>query len=113
MALGQAEFAWLYYPSSPLSRVPYELPPALVWFQMQGESERGVSRLLAARAGQPLRYLGHACASQRMEGENRIHAHCELRRMTAAGDTVAERLFGLIVESGGVHKFVSYANRLD
>jgi len=29
------------------------------------------------------------------------------------GDTVAERLFGLIIQRDGSHKFVSYANRLD
>lgn len=113
MVLRADEFAWLYYPSSPLSRAPYELAPALMWFQLQGESEKGASRLLAERAGRPLRYVGHACAPARIEGKNRIHSSCELRHLTPAGDTIAERLFGLIVERDGYHKFVSYANRLD
>jgi hypothetical protein len=33
--------------------------------------------------------------------------------VTATGDTIGERLFGLVVERGGVYKFVSYANKLD
>lgn len=112
MAIGAAEFAWFYYPSSPLSRPPYELPPALVWFQQQGESEKGAARLLAERAGSALGYVGHTCAPARVEGENHIHSSCELRRVTGAGDTIVERLFGLIVERGGAYKFVSYANEL-
>ena len=113
MVLRADEFAWLYYPSSPLSRPPYELAPALMWFQLQGESEKGASRLLMERAGRPLRYVDHACAPARLEGKNRIHSHCELRHLTPAGDTVSERLFGLIVERDGFQKFVSYANRFD
>jgi hypothetical protein len=113
MVLRADEFAWLYYPSSPLSRPPYELAPALMWFQLQGESEKGASRLLAERAGRPLQYVDHTCAPARIEGKNRIHSHCELRHLIPAGDTVAERLFGLIIELNGSYKFVSYANRLD
>jgi hypothetical protein len=85
----------------------------LLWFQMQGESEKGASRLLSDRAGTALGYIGHDCASERREGENRIHGHCVLRRVTAVGDTVGERLFGLVMERGGTFKFVSYANKLD
>ncbi|HWN19885.1 MAG TPA: hypothetical protein VNO19_13305 [Gemmatimonadales bacterium] len=113
MVLTAGEFAWLYYPYSPLSGPPYELSPALMWFQLQGESEKGASRLLTERAGHPLGYVGHRCAPARVEGKNRIHSSCELRRVTAVGDTVAERLFGLIVERDGQYKFVGYANRLD
>jgi hypothetical protein len=112
MGMGIEEFAWFYYPASPLSRKPYELAPGLMWFQLQGESEKGASRLLAERAGRPLRYVEHVCAPGRIEGGNRIHPHCELRHITPAGDTVSERLFGLILERDGLHKFVSYANKL-
>ena len=113
MVLKADEFAWFYYPSSPLSRPPYELAPALMWFQLQGESEKGASRLFSERAGHALGYVGHTCAAPRVEGKNRVHSSCELRRITAVRDTVAERLFGLIIERDGRYKFVSYANRLD
>jgi hypothetical protein len=113
MVLRKDEFAWFYYPSSHFSRPPYELPPALLWFQMQGQSEKGASLLLSDRAGAALGYVGHDCAPERLEGENRIYGPCVLRRVTAAGDTVAERLFGRVLERGGAFKFVSYANKLD
>jgi hypothetical protein len=113
MVLQKDEFAWLYYPTTAFARRPYELPPALLWFQMQGQTEKGASLLLSERAGAPLGYLGHDCASRREEGENRIYGHCVIRRVTASGDTVGDRLFGLVVERGGSYKFVSYANKLD
>jgi hypothetical protein len=113
MILQKDEFAWFYYPSSQLSRPPYELAPALLWFQMQGQTEKGASLLLSDRAGAALGYVGHDCGSERLEGENRIYGHCVLRRVTASGDTLAERLFGLVLERGGTFKFVSYANKLD
>ena len=113
MLLQKDEFAWLYYPTTVLSRKPYELPPELLWFQLQGQSEKGASLLLSDRAGAPLGYLGHECGLQRNEGENTIYGHCVVRRVTEAGDTAGDRLFGLIVERGGIYKFVSYANKLD
>ena len=112
MVLKADEFAWFYYPSSPLSHPPYELAPALMWFQLEGESEKGALRLFRERAGHALGYIGHTCAPPRVEGKNRVHSSCELRRVTAARDTVAERLFGLIIERDGSYKFVSYANSL-
>ena len=113
MVMGKDEFAWFYYPSSRFSRPPYELPPDLLWFQMRGQTEKGASLLLSDRAGTSLGYLGHECASERREGENRLYGHCVIRRVTATGDTVGERLFGLVIERGGLYKFVSYANKLD
>jgi hypothetical protein len=113
MALRKDEFAWFYYPSSHLARSPYELPPELLWFQMQGQSEKGASLLLSERAGGPLGYVAHDCATERREGANRIFGHCVLRRITPAGDTLRERLFGLVLERGGAFKFVSYSNKLD
>jgi hypothetical protein len=113
MVLQKDEFAWLYYPTTVFSRRPYELPPDLLWFQMGGQSEKGASLLLSERASAPLGYVGHDCASHRQEGENTIYGHCAVRRVTTPGDTVRDRLFGLIVERDGIHKFVSYANKLD
>jgi hypothetical protein len=84
-----------------------------MWFQLQGHSERGASLLLAERAGAPLGYRGHTCGTERREGANQIYGHCVLRHVTVSGDTVAEPLFGLILERSGVYKFVSYANQLD
>ena len=113
LAMDAEEFAWLYYPSSPMSRPPYQLAPDLMWLQLQGQSEKGASLLLSERAGGSLGYFAHQCASERREGDNRLLGHCRVRRVTAERDTVEEPLFGLIVERAGVYKFVSYANKLD
>jgi hypothetical protein len=113
MVLNPGEFAWLYYPSSPLSHPPYELSPSLMWFQLQGESEKGASRLLAERAGQPLGYVRHECGSARIQGELRIYPNCALHRVIPPADTVTERLFGLVVEREGKYKFLGYANMLE
>lgn len=113
MLLQADEFAWLYYPSSPVSRPPYELAPDLMWFRLQGESSKGATRLLAKLGGRPFRYVGHSCGPPEVQGEARIYANCAVRRVGAEGDTLAQRLFGLIIERDNSHKFVSYANRLD
>ena len=47
------------------------------------------------------------------EGENTVYGPCVVRWRGKAGDTVAVRLFGQIVERGGRFKFLSYANKLD
>jgi hypothetical protein len=113
LALTRAEFAWLYYPTTPQGLPPYDLSPALLWFVTEGASSQGLGRLLAERAGRPLEYAGHACdPTPSVEGENRVWGPCVVRRLRAPGDTVAERLFGQILERGGRFKLVSLANRI-
>lgn len=113
LVLSRAEFAWLYYPTNPQARPPYDLAPDLMWFLLRNTSEKGARRLLGERAGVPLNVVGHRCdpATSR-EGRNTVTGPCIVRRLTARGDTIEERLFGLILERGGRHKFVSYANKL-
>jgi hypothetical protein len=113
LALDRAEFAWLYYPTSPEARPPYDLEPGLMWFLLEGRSRQGLTHLLEERGGRPLGYLEHACeGAPRLEGANSVWAPCVVVRLQAPGDTVGERLFGAIVERGGTFKFVSYANSL-
>lgn len=113
LTVSRREFAYLVYPSHPLSRRPYELPPALLWFQLSEGSNKGITRLLRRAGGRPLGVVGHACASPpERQGENRVWARCTVRQVRAPGDTAAARLFGPILERGGVYKFVSYANDL-
>lgn len=114
LVLTRAEFGWLYYPTSPMGLPPYDLPPELMWFQLDGRSRQGIATALEARGGRRLGYLGYQCPSPpATEGENRVWGPCTVRRLQAPGDTVDERLFGPIVERGGRYKFVSFANRLD
>ena len=112
LRIDRAEFAYLYYPTAKLATPPYDLPPGLMWFQLEGNSGRGLLHALEERGGRPLSVVGHRCDRAEREGENRVHGGCVVRRVQAPGDTVHEPLFGGIVERGGVFKFVSYANKL-
>ena len=113
MHLSRAEFAYLYFPSNPVARAPYELDPALIWFRLAGETEKGVSRLLDRHGGSDFRLVAHDCAAEaEIHGANRLWGPCLTRFTTASGDTVALQLFGPIVERDGRFKFVSYFNKL-
>lgn len=115
LILTRAEFAWLYYPTAREANPPYDLAPDLMWFTHEGRSEQGIRVALETRGGRPLGYTGHRCAAEpRLEGENRLYGYCLVRRKDpASGAELEEQLFGLIVERGGIFKFVSYANQLD
>ena len=113
MHLSRAEFAYLYFPSNAVARAPYELDPALLWFRLAGETEKGVARLLDRHGGAGFRLVAHECAADaEIQGANRLWGPCVTRFATAAGDTLALRLFGSIVERDGRFKFVSYFNKL-
>jgi hypothetical protein len=113
LALTRAEFAYLYYPTVPEARPPYELSPGLLWFMIEGNSARGLATALAERGGTALGYVGHRCPGRpREDGENTVWPLCIIRRLQAPGDTVEERLFGPILERGGQFKFVTFANKL-
>jgi len=112
LVLTRAEFGWLYYPTTPQGLPPYELSPSLLWFLTDGATSQGVRRLFEERAGRPLGYRGYRCdPAPSREGANTVWGPCLVRRLQAAGDTVEERLFGLILERAGRFKFVSLANK--
>jgi hypothetical protein len=114
MLINRDEFAWLYYPTASQGLPPYDLPPSLLWFMTDGQTTKGLRRLLEERAGKPLHFIGYSCDPKpNVEGENTVWGPCEIRQLRAPGDTVQERLFGLLVERGGEWKFLSYKGRFD
>ena len=114
MLVSRDEFAWLYYPTASQGLPPYDLSPSLLWFMTDGQTAKGLRRLLEERAGKPMRMIRYTCdPKSTIEGENTVWGPCELERVQAPGDTVRERLFGLIVERGGEWKFLSYKGRFD
>lgn len=114
MLINRDEFAWLYYPTASQGLPPYDLSPSLLWFMTEGQSTKGLRRLLQERAGKPMRMIGYNCDPKpTIEGANTVWGPCELKRVKAPGDTVQERLFGLIVQRGGEWKFLSYTGRFD
>lgn len=113
LVLTTSEFGWLYYPSHPEGLPPYRLTPQLMWFMVEGNSARGLRKLLQTRSGRPLGYAGHRCEGEpSRQGVNLVWGPCVILRRAEAGDTLPERLFGQIVERDGTFKFVSYANKL-
>ncbi len=112
MVLDRAEFIHLYYPHTVYTGPPYELSPAVVWFQTTNHSSRGITRAFRRYAGQPLGYRGYECAEAPVvEGPNRIWSECRVR-IAPEGEQFEVRLFGLIVEREGRFKFVGYGNEL-
>ncbi|HSW28133.1 MAG TPA: hypothetical protein VLH75_01450 [Longimicrobiales bacterium] len=111
MLLTRAEFAWLYYPHTRFTAPPYELAPALLWFQVENGTSRGFGRLLERMGGRPAHADGYACPSEaRAEGPNRVWEDCVVHLRPPGGEPRDVRIFGTILERGGVFKFVSYSN---
>lgn len=111
LVLQRDEFIGLYYPHTRYTARPYELAPALLWFQMENPSSRGLSRLLARLGGRDLEFQRLTCPEAPLvEEQNRIWEHCTVRVRGADGPHAERRLFGAMLERGGRWKFLSYAN---
>jgi len=110
MAMSRAEFGYLYYPTSRYVERPYQLSPALVWYQNQNVGGRGLTRLLRRYGGVEMGFVSYRCPDEpEVEGENRFWHGCSVQHQFE-GDTVDIRLFGSIWERGGRYKLVGYAN---
>lgn len=112
LVLSRAEFAYLYYPSSPLAAPPYQLSPSLMWFQLQENNRKAGAALLGKRGGVHLEYLGHDCAASERQGANTIWSKCRVLRRSSDGVEQSERLFGTILERNGRYKLVGLSNEL-
>jgi hypothetical protein len=111
LAITPEEFIYLYYPGSRHSRRPYEMSPALLWFQVDGFGSRGLDRALQRFGGRPLATTGYECPSDpEVEGGNRVWSGCEIQSEAGEGGRLS--LFGPILERDGHFKFVSLGNRL-
>ena len=114
LAVTRAEFAWLYYPTTPMGKSPYDLEPGLMWFLHTERGDRGLTKVLQLYGGRPMSLVGYDCgADASHEGENTVYGPCTVRWRTTDGDTLAVRLFNQILERSGRFKFLSYGNRLD
>jgi hypothetical protein len=110
IVMNRAEFAYLYYPTSPFTRPPTEQPPGLAWFLIAEHSRKGITRLFDRHGGRPFRIQGYACAdTPRREGTNRLWDGCRVK-IDSGGTVLSRRLFGSIIERDGDYKFFSYAN---
>lgn len=112
LVLNRAEFAYLYYPSSPLSAPPYALPPSLMWFQLQSNNRKAAEALLRRRSGASLGYVRHECATHERQGGNIVWSDCLTVRRVSGGGERGERLFGTVLERDGRYKLVGLSNEL-
>jgi hypothetical protein len=112
LVLDRAEFAWLYYPTTPEAFPPYELPPDLAWFRLTQVNARGLGRALRELGGHAdLRLDGYQCAPQpTVEGDNRIWTDCMTTVAYGGSPPVTVGLFGAIIQRGNQFKFLSYSN---
>jgi hypothetical protein len=111
LALNLAEYAWLYYPTTAIARPPYELPPALAWFQLQEKNRKGALRALRELGGHRVDYLGYRCAPRPIiEGENRLWTRCVVTLSRDGAAPVSVRLFGAIIERRRRLEVLSYEN---
>ena len=108
----RAEFAWLYYPESPVSQPPYGLPAGLAWFELEGNSLAGVRRALSTYAGS-VAFRELTCDRPPvMQGANRLWNGCTVLLTLEDGSRTSSRMFATIVERDGHFKIASAANDL-
>ena len=111
MHVSRAEYAHLYFPTSIYMNKPYQQDPALAWFLSAQNSETGITRALRRLGGHGLAFESYECATQGREGENTFWRSCTISYVDPQEKArVTRRLFGAIIERGGQHKFLSYAN---
>lgn len=114
LTMTEAEFAYLYFPTSLYARPPYAQPPAVSWLLTEQNGLKGETRLLRHVGGTSLRIADHDCEdAPRTEGANTIWNDCRLTlRHEDGSEEVGVRLFGSVIERNGRFKFISLANRL-
>jgi hypothetical protein len=111
LLITRAEFAWLYYPYTRFAAPPYELPPGLLWFQIENGTSRGFGRMMERMGGKPAHAQGYACPTDLLvEGPNHVWEDCVVHLRPPGGGERDLRLFGSILERAGVFKFISYSN---
>lgn len=113
LVIQRDEFITFYYPHTRYTERPYELAPALLWFQMENPSSRGLNRLLERMGGRSLSFEGLSCPDEPLiEERNRIWEGCSVTVRGQDGTVQPHQLFGAILERDGTWKFLSYANAL-
>lgn len=109
--VSRAEYAYLYFPSSIYMKEPYRQPPGTAWLLNSGSSEKGASRVLRRLGGHDLGWSEYRCSAASREGDNTFFRSCTLDYLDPEKQVrVTRRLFSTIMERGGRHKFLSYAN---
>jgi hypothetical protein len=111
VAVSLSEYAWLYFPTATVAKPPYEVPPALAWFQVQEKNRRGALRALRELGGHRVELQSYHCdASPTIEDQNRLWTGCAVTLSRDGATPVTIRLFGAILERAGRFEVLSYEN---
>jgi len=106
LTITRAEFAWLVYPESRLSRPPYRQPPEIAWLTLRLANDAGLRKLLGRAPA--MRPLGVRCPeSAEAEGGMRVTTGCTVL-VREEGSARPVRLFGRLVELDGRWKIVAF-----
>ena len=112
LVMSRREFAFLYFPTSPLTRAPTKQEPGLAWFLHIEASQKGATRLIDRFGGRPVRIIANQCRGEpRREGKNVLWDDC-LQTVVDGRDTLRTRLFGGVYERDRTFKVFTYANDL-
>jgi len=113
MIMNRAEFAWLYYDDSPMSKPPYEAPPELLWGQLLASSNKGTAQLVNRFGGSRVTASRLRCPTPPdTQGTNVLTSKCEVQLAAPGKQSVEGVLFGTIIERGGRFKFVGLSTKL-
>lgn len=113
MLLDRAEFAWLYYPDSKMSKPPYEAPPQLLWGQLLASSNEGAQAAVRRFGGERLSLRAVNCPIPAVaERGISLYEGCRVELLDNGVAVPEAAWFGTIIEREGRFKFVGYANRL-
>ncbi|HEX2722241.1 MAG TPA: hypothetical protein VHM24_04940, partial [Gemmatimonadaceae bacterium] len=78
LAVSREEYGGLYYPESPYSREPYDLPPDVAWMLNSEDSRKGLRRLLDRFSGHDLVVTALDCGKESASGPNRFAEECRV-----------------------------------
>jgi hypothetical protein len=110
-AVNAREYAWLYFPTARVAKPPYEVPPALAWFQVQEKNRRGVLRALRELSGHRVTIESYHCDSEpTVEDQNRVWTGCAVTLVRDTERMVDLKIFGAILERDGRFEVLSYQN---
>ena len=110
LAVNAAEFIDLYYPASIFAKPPFKQSPELLWFLIQENSNKGITRMLQRYGGKPLELSTYQCATERADdGGNKVWDRCTV---TWNQQPSQMRIFSTIIGRDGRFKILSYANDL-
>ena len=110
LVIDRAEFAYLVFPESRVSKPPYRQPPEIAWLLLESGTNAAITKLLQRADG--LELLGYHCSrAPEIEGAIRVTSDCAMT-VRENGRERDVRLFGRIIERDGRFKFAGLAGDL-